>query len=259
MKEPNGESARPRQQAPGSSEESLAIIVMNYRRPRNIGRICKTTLEALPNSSLFVLDQAEDEKCTVSGVVPRQATYRRTENAGCIARLRLAAELPFSRFLAVDDDLFLTRAQVRQLAARQQAAPDRVHGIWGQKVRVAGKRLSVENSVVYKDTDVSVLNQAYAFSREQAVAALELAAASGFGPDEIRICDDILLSSAAAHPPRCHDLGQLTICKSADEPGVGLGTERAFHETRARLLVRLLELGRLHAFPFDDDVGSGSA
>lgn len=242
-----------------SSEDSLAIVVMNYRRPRNIGTICRTILESLPNASLFVLDQAEDERCTVRDIVPRQVTYKRAENAGCIARLQLAAASQFQRFLAVDDDLFLTRNQLRQLVVRQQAVPDRVHGIWGQKVLVAGKRLRVENSVLSKDADVSVLNQAYAFSREQAVAALDLMASTGFDPEEIRNCDDILLSSAAACAPRCHDLGRLTICKSADEPEVGLGTERAFHETRARLLVRLLELGRLHAFPLDDAADSGSA
>lgn len=250
---------RAQTELPQPCQDSLAVIVMNYRRPRNIGTICRTILEGLPGARLFVLDQAEDDSCAVRDMLPRQVTYRRAENAGCVARLRLAAGLPFERYLAVDDDLFLTRTQLRQLAARHRAAPDTVHGIWGQKVLVRDKRLRVENSILSQDAEVTVLNQAYAFSKAQAVAALKLIEVAGFDPQEIRNCDDILLSSAAAGAPRCHDLGPLTICNSADEPGIGVGTERNFHETRARLLVRLLELGRLHAFPFDGEGESGSA
>ena len=62
-----------------------------------------------------------------------------------------------------------------------------MHGIWGQKVLVRDKRLRVENSILSQDAEVTVLNQAYAFSKAQAVAALKLIEVAGFDPQEIRI------------------------------------------------------------------------
>ena len=229
----------------------LAVIIMNYRRPQNIGKICRTVAAALPEAIVFLLDQADDDSCTVRHMLPPGVWYRRATNAGCIARLRIAAALPFQRYLAVDDDLFLTQTQLRQLATRQQFAPDRVHGIWGQKVMVDGKRLRVHNSINKQDAEVSILNQAYAFSRTQAADALELIEATAFDAEEIKLCDDILLSSAGKRAPVCHDLGSLAVCQTSNEAGVALGTERRFHETRARLMVSLLKRGKLHSFPSD--------
>jgi hypothetical protein len=64
----------------------------------------------------------------------------------------------------------------------------------------------------------------------------------------MRNCDDILLSSAGERAPMCHDLGPLAVCQTYNEVGVAIGTERSVRETRARLMVSLLELGKLHNF-----------
>ena len=229
--------------------DDLAVIVMNYRRPQNIAGICRTVMDALPQATVFVLDQADDEKKTVRDELPPKVWYCRRKNVGPIARLMVAAALPFQRYLAIDDDLFLTETQLRQLARHYETAPGRIHGIWGQKVEINGKRLRVRNSILEQDAEVSILNQAYAFSRAHAAGALALIAATDFDAEEIRNCDDILLSSASERAPMCHDLGTLAVCPTSNQVGIGLGTERSFHETRARLLVNLLKLGKLHGFP----------
>ena len=229
--------------------DDLAVIIMNYRRPQNIGQICGAVAEALPGAIVFLIDQADDETSSVRHMVPPGVWYRRVANVGPIARLVVAASLPFQRYLAIDDDLFLTHTQLRQLATHHERAPDRVHGIWGQKVIVDGKRLRVRNAILEQNTEVSILNQAYAFSRTDAAGALDLIEATDFDAEQIRNCDDILLSCASERVPLCHNVGSLAVCTTSNEVGIGLGTERSFHEIRAKLMVNLLKLGRLHGFP----------
>ncbi len=40
---------------------STAVILLNDRRPQNIGEIVRAAAEALPDPAIFVLDQAEPE------------------------------------------------------------------------------------------------------------------------------------------------------------------------------------------------------
>ena len=66
--------------------------------------------------------------------------------------------------------------------------------------------------------------------------------------DQVEIADDILLSCASSKPPRVHDLGELTLCRTYNAPGVALGAEAGFDARRNAVMARLVELGRMHTF-----------
>lgn len=229
----------------------MATIILNYKRPQNIAPIAGIILSAFPRSPVFVLDQADHDSCAVWNSVPDEVWYRRAANEGPVARLRLALELAFDFYLAVDDDLFVTVEQVRRLATELQGAPGRVHGLWGQRLLANGRRLRLQHAIASREAEVTVLNQAYAFSIEHAAKALGLGQQAMVTPEDMKICDDILLSSASAQPPMCHDVGKLTVCPSYNREGIAVGTQPHFEERRLRVMIKLLELGRLHAFPLD--------
>ena len=41
---------------------SLAVILLNYKRPQNLGAITSAARQALPDAAIYVLDQAEREE-----------------------------------------------------------------------------------------------------------------------------------------------------------------------------------------------------
>jgi hypothetical protein len=202
---------------------SVAVIVLNYKRPQNIGAIVRAAREGLPSASIFVLDQAESDDLHQRGDIPWPEVWlkRSGANNGPGARIALAGRLPYDHYLAIDDDTFLTPAQMAALAQRLARDPDRAHGIWGQRLEAHEAGVYYRHAISRVDAEVSILNMVYAFTRRQAHDAIALAARIGLA--DLRAagpCDDIILSAASPKPPLCHDLGDLNRCASSDEPGI---------------------------------------
>jgi hypothetical protein len=232
-------------------DPSLAVIILNYRRPQNIGRIAAAAREALPEAAIFILDQAEtDDLRARDDVAWGEVWLRRAAvNKGAGARVPLAASLPFEHFLAIDDDTFLTPRQIAALVERFRAEPDRAHGIFGQRIEVVDGTISLRNELSRIDAALSMLNQVYVFSRRQAQAAIALSARLGFASwDAVGPTDDILLSCAADKPPLCHELGPIAVCPSWNRPGVAVWRSGGFMDARWDVLGRLLRAKAIAAF-----------
>jgi hypothetical protein len=230
---------------------TLAVILLNYRRAQNIGRIVAAAREALPEAAIFILDQAEtDDLKGRDDVAWHEVWHQRAAvNRGAGARVPLAASLPFEHFLAIDDDTFLTPAQITGLVERFRAEPDRAHGVFGQRIEVADGVVSLRNELSRIDAALSILNQVYAFSREQAQAAIALSARLGFPSwNAVGPTDDILLSCAADKPPMCHELGPIAVCPSWNKPGIAVWRSGGFMDARWDVCGRLLRANAIAAF-----------
>ncbi len=222
---------------------SLAVLLLNYKRPQNIGRIVQAARTGLPEAPILLLDQAETDALRRRNDIPwTELWYRRAaQNKGAGARVPLAAQLPFDRYIAIDDDIFFTPAQVAELAAALAAEPDRAHGVAGQRIEVHEGQVRLQDFISGVDAAVSVLNMAYAFTRTQAQGAIALAARLGWPRwDEIGPLDDIFLSCAAAKPAACHNLGSVETCPSADDPSVAVWMTKGFRELRLEAVQRLV-------------------
>src|SRR5579864_958746 len=151
---------------------SLAVILMNYKRPQNVGRIVAAARAGVPDAPILLLDQAPGgDLLRRDDIAWSEVWYRRAAvNKGAGARVPLAAALPFDDWIAIDDDIFLTAQQIAELAAFLRAEPDRVHGVVGQRVEFANGQLALRDPFERVDAPLSVLNQVYAFSRAQAQA-----------------------------------------------------------------------------------------
>lgn len=229
---------------------SLAVIVLNWRRPQNIARIVRTAAEALPHACILVLDQAEEPNNLAGREdIPWHLMWHQTrQNKGPGERFKLAADLPFDYYLCIDDDVFLTIAQMQRLMDQLIKEPGRAHGVWGQLLMSnAEGNHHLFNGIARRNTEVSILNQVYAFTKSQALEAITLASLAGFESwSEARFCDDLLLSCSGEAPARIYDFGQLERCSTSDTPGVAVWKQIGFHERRLELAAKMLRLGRLH-------------
>src|ERR1019366_4461237 len=233
-----------------SMSMSLAVIIQNYRRPQNIGRIVRAAREALPDADIFLLDQADEDLRGRDDIPWGEVWFQRAEvNRGAGARAPIAARMGFDHYIAIDDDPFLPPAQIRALAEILSAEPDRVHGIWGQRLEFDQGRLSMRSDITRLNAALSIVNLAYAFSRTQAVAAIELSARLGFDawPDLDPI-DDLLLSCASAKPPLCHDLGPTEHCPTSVEPGIATWKLADFSKRRLEIARKLLAIQSIAVF-----------
>ena len=234
----------------GAQVLSTAVILLNYRRPYNIGRIASVVASALPDAGIFILDQSGSSQLQGRNDVPwSRVWFRRAfDNTGAGARIQLAANLPFARFLAIDDDVFLDPEQITRLEAALVRDPGRVHGTIGQSVYIEDGEYRVIRGV--RSGPVSFVNMVYGFSRLHAKATIALSKELGFPTwSQVRYGDDILLSSASALAPMCHDLGPIRICSSSETPGIAIMQADGFVAARRAILRRLLDLNRLHLCP----------
>jgi hypothetical protein len=232
-------------------QPSLAVIVLNYKRPQNIGRIVRDAREALPQASIFILDNAADDGLHTRGDIPWGEVWlhRAAANHGSGARIAIAAEMPFDHFIAIDDDTFLAPRQIAHLADRLRREPGRAHGVWGQRVEMEGAVFSYRHALRRVDAAVSIVNMVYAFSRLQARAALALAARVGLSDwRQIGSVDDILLSCGSPEPPLCHDLGPIEQCPTSNDPGTAQWRAENFGRRREALIGRLLQIRSIAVF-----------
>jgi hypothetical protein len=231
---------------------SLAVIILNFRRPQNIGAIAAAAREALPDAPILIYDQGERDDFLRRTDFPFSEVWvqRAKSNGGSGARLMVASRLPFDFYVSIDDDTFLTPEQIRRLAELVQSEPYRAHGAFGQRLvqRRAGE-IGWWNGIRRFDGPVSILNQVYAFSRIQAVAALNLAARLGY-PSWIEIgsLDDVVLSCASAKPPVCHDLGPIAECPTYNQHGIAQWVAPGFWERRVAAAEKLLAARSIAVF-----------
>ena len=230
---------------------SFAVIILNYKRAQNIGAIATAAREALPDAPIFVYDQGERDDFLRRDDVPWGEVWvlRATANGGSGARLMLASRLPFDFYIAIDDDTFLLPSQIRRLAELVLGEPDRAHGIAGQRLELHAGQIGWRHHMRRLNGAVSILNQVYAFSRRQAVAALELSVRLGFPTwVEIGSLDDVMLSCASAKPPLCHDLGDFGECPTSSQKGVAQWVDEGFFARRIACAHDLLAIQSIAVF-----------
>lgn len=232
-----------------SGPEKLTVILLSYRRVRNMEPIVEALLRAE-----FV------EKIVVSNNNPevRIADWIRLRDgrlhlidqprqAACGIRFELARAEPGRFFLCIDDDVLLSPEQVKRLFLALIARPEAPHGIQGENYVGESKqtfppywRVDLKGY----EGQVDNINTVYGFTRDHLAEMERLAGVLELGSvAELGNGDDVLLSASGTERPYIHDIGPVALCLSSHRIGVATwATRPRFFTDRKVLFLKLRAL-----------------
>jgi len=229
-----------------------AVIIHNFLRPQNLPRIVSACLRARHRPDVFVIDNALDDSLAASlraataaiADASARLTYRANfMNRGSGDRYSVAAGLDHDAIASIDDDLFLTPAQVDALLDQYLSDTSRIHGVWGERLVTRDGQPFMINAIFGREVEVDILNRAYAFAPTQARQACELLHQLGYkdwmalGPGS-----DIILSFSGEQRPLVHDVGGLESCETSGTPGIASWRREGFQRRRFELFHRLMRM-----------------
>jgi hypothetical protein len=222
------------------------VILLSYERPANLDLLVRLCCIDVVDK---IVVSNNNPRHRVRDIVrmrdPRLLLIDQANSVKPGVRFVLARDEPSDLYVAIDDDIFLTPSQLRQLVESLAAHPESPHGVIGKILH--GKSFPPWPFVPANPRDnarVDILNCVYAFTREHLDEYFRLAAAVGiqdhaqFGNGE-----DIVLSFSGRDRPHIHDLGRVAICASSALAGTAISTtQRHFYKERWELFATLAAL-----------------
>lgn len=230
-------------------DEKLTVIVLNHKRPQNVGQIAQYVLRAGFVARLIISNnsQAYPIEQYVRQRDPRLVLLNQDEPSGVGISFELAREYPSRYYLRIDDDIFLHSAQLQWIYWNLRQHPACPHGIFGAAYSPDENPDTVWPYVHRRNTDatVDILNGLFAFTGDHLEAYFRLCAALGIENQKTFMNgEDIVLSASGSEKSRIHNIGQVWECASEASEGVALHQSRPrFHEERRKILAGLAELG----------------
>ena len=239
------------------------IILLSYKRPRNIQPMVRSLLKASCVQRVIVSNNNPNLRLEDWLQLRDRRLHVMNQPVRCFPgfRLELARQDGGEYFLSFDDDVFLFPWQVDQLFSRLLETPSVPHGIYGDlfveeslrtRYPASQHRHGWLGGLMNIDAPVHVLNRGYAFSRSHLQEVSRLGSLLDIDVGAMPIADDVLLSSAGTALPRCVKLGRILTCPSSARPGVAVSKQKDFRRERARLYCSLRKLKPLpdgEAFP----------
>ena len=226
-------------------EKTCVVVLLTHHRPQNMWLVAESALRNEFITRVIVSNSNPEVKIRdwISSTDSRLSLIDEPGLTQPGHRLVLAKATEEEYFLSIDDDIFLTPKQWRNLFESLIANEHCPHGIIGQTYRSGTK--SSNGSPFYhvagRETQVDVLIGAYAFTREHLNCVFDLAANIGISDlSQVRNGEDILLSFAGTTQPHIHAIRPALFCASDGLPGVALWkTEHEFWQSRIRMFERV--------------------
>jgi len=242
-------------------QDDVAAVLPLYSRPQNIQEICQEILQVQGLVRLIISknDPSLDISRYLSLSDPRIIVVHQPAKKSAAVRTFISAQLPELLQFSVDDDLFLTTAQIELLLQHLRRDSSRLHGFFGQTFSYSDSVLDVTCGLCRAEQPVDVLNRAYFYTKSHAQRAVALMS-HYLGDDQDGPFDDIFLSRAGAERPLIHAIGGWRDCPSSNEKGVALWLEEGFMARRAEVALRLITGSRnpppaevrIHHTPWQD-------
>ncbi len=228
-----------------ADDEKLTVILLNHKRPQNIGQVARYVLRAgfvsrlviSNNNQVYPIDRyvgIEDSRLVL---------IDHEEPTGPGISFELARQYRSRYYLRVDDDIFLHPAQLQWLYWCLRQSPNVPHGIFGAAFS-AGKNPAKEwpfDHRRYCNSPVDILNGLFAFTRDHLNEYSRLCTLLGiFDRKRFMNGEDIVMSFAGNRKPMIHNIGRIWECSSEAAAGVALHRTRPrFYEERWKIFSAL--------------------
>ncbi|WP_257458782.1 glycosyltransferase family 2 protein [Archangium lipolyticum] len=232
---------------PATGPERLTVVLLSYRRVRNIEPMVNSLLRA--DFVGRVLVSNNNPAYRISDWVrvrdERLHLVDQSERRYAGIRFELARGEQGEYFASIDDDTFLSPEQLRQLFTMLVTDPSTPHGIQGElyKGRPGEPTNDDWRPGLVGERRVDAINRVYFFTREHLEELYRLAGLLGLNVPTLANGEDLLLSACGRLRPRVHDVGPVAQCLSAHRLGVATWrTRQDFFQERTDLLLRLRQL-----------------
>ncbi len=225
--------------------EKLTVIVLNHKRPENVGQLAQYILRAGFVGKLIISNNSQEYPIETYIKIkdPRLVLLNQETPSGVGISFELARGHHARYYLRVDDDIFLHPTQLQWIYWRLRQSADRPHGIFGAAF-TPDKNPEQEWPFVHRrnaNTTVEILNGLFAFTREHLEEYFRLCALLNITDQKsLMNGEDIVLSFSGNKKPLIHNIGAIWECASASTPGVALHMSRPrFYEERWRIFSEL--------------------
>lgn len=215
-------------------------IVNSYNRPRNIQRIVDALLPCKLITHIYVNNNNTSVLMEEYVLANKKVTcINQTEDKGASVRFEIAKEHIEQNAIALDDDVFLTTAQINNLMLHfLNMTCGNVLGFWGEK-KDYSSGLLVGNRYRFNGT-LEVLNLGYLFSKNHLDNYFSLQKElQNEGINKQEWIDDMILSFSGSSNPRCIDIGPIAICQSSKDPNIATHKKEGFQEYRNQVFTLL--------------------
>ena len=231
-----------------AESDMLTVIVLNHKRPENVGQIAQYILRAGFVGKLIISNnsQAYPIEDYIKVHDPRLVLINQKTPSGVGISFELARDYPAQYYLRVDDDIFLHPGQLQWIYWNLRQANDRPHGIFGAALVPDPDAAQTWPFVHRRNAcePVDILNGLFAFTRAHLEEYFRLCALLGIGDQKTFMNgEDIVLSYAGDKKPLIHNIGQIWECASEASPGVALHQSRPrFYEERWKIFADLQKI-----------------
>lgn len=226
-------------------DEKLTVIVLNHKRPENVGIIAQLILKAGFVGKLIISNNSQEYPIEryVKIKDPRLTLINQEEPSGVGIRFVLAKEFSSPYYICIDDDIFLHPAQLQWLYWNLRQYPEHTHGIYGAKI-APEKDPMIEWPFSHQSNEtitIDILNGLFCFNRKHLEEYFKLCSLLGITDHKsLMNGEDIVLSFSGTKKPLIHDIGPIWECASAALPGIALHVTRPrFYEERWDIFSKL--------------------
>jgi len=154
-------------------------------------------------------------------------------------RYEISTEMMSDYILAIDDDVFLSPEQLRDMFSCLVLDPMKVHGFAGQ---VYSEDLKSCSMFLSRNMPVEALVMMFAYTKTHLKKYFEIMNQLGIENKNLKSSEDVPLSFSGNCYARIHDIGYVARCPSADKEGVATWTAEGFDENRRFLVREMREL-----------------
>ncbi len=224
----------------------MVAIVLSFRRPYNIDTIVRVLLRTPSIAKVIVSNNNPAYRMSDWMTVrdPRITVIEQVTAKPAHVRYGIAArETSYSKFLAVDDDLFVKPSQLEMVCESLRADPSRPYGIAGQIYD--SWRGMLYHNINDRTQKVDILNRIYAFTSEHVENFFAIAREAGYRPNteqwKFSHWDDLFLSFSGKIPQVIFT-GKYLDCPSQAEDGVAVWRTSGFFRLSLPILLMLRKI-----------------
>jgi hypothetical protein len=240
---------RVKYRVPLHAKASATVIILSYKRMRNISRIVRSVLLCDFVDRVIVCNNNPD--VDLRPYVPerdaRLDLLQQNTRQWPSYRYELARDCPSSYYICIDDDVFPTPWQLRKLFTALLRKPDApvcsAGQIWD---RGAGRLRSIKHSPWSRrrrpqSRPVHALMQMHAFTREHLERYFRLVEEMGIENAAVHSSEDVIVSFAGRTRPKLQDVGYVAECPTAYDLQIATHGRDGFVTFRHHLFDRLEE------------------